>query len=336
MMWDRQQLINNLHRPLRYAVVQPKTISPLKNIKKWDWVSQQILLIGDYYFAWDWLIEHEKDADTVLTGRKGNGKTTTCLRIALDKSRQKQAPFNVKNNVHIGRNIHLVAELIGDDYPEHSVLVLDEMQHYIHKMRPTSTANVEANKFMDTKRKIKLNVIGTMPHITSVDKDMVNEKIVFWINCWKSDEVKRQVHTVIWVNLTSKDGKFRDFVRFQEKIFRWAPTPLYLKATAKWHKKIHGIENLEDYQKSLMRQIEIKRRRERNRQMREIIAYDFLTIDEKCCLLLDMEFQKIKIQKYLKKGKDFVYGCEAEMDLDPELIERIQGKVLQALEPREK
>ena len=333
--WNRTILMQNSARDLDYDILSQKEIDPHIDFKKWDWVSQQILRIGSYYEAWDWLIDNFYDADTVVTGRKGSGKSSVMYRIAIDKSQERNVPFTVKHNVKTGRNIILTPELISSEYVPYSVLTVDELQHAFHKMRSSSSANVEANRFMDLKRKWKINLIGTMPNISSVDKDLVNEKIVFWINCWKNLKRKKTVRAIVWVNLTSRDGKFRDFVKLEEMEFDWCPTPLFMSATKKWEDEHGDVMNLEDFKAKLKRTVDAKQKVEKNRRIRDIINYDYLSDTEKCYLLLDEDVSKIKIEKYLKKGKNFVYGCEADMDLDNGLADKVNEKILKQIRDAE-
>lgn len=333
--WNRTTLMQNSARSLDYEIMQNQEIDPHIDFKKWDWVSQQILRIGSFYPAWDWLIDNYYDADTVVTGRKGSGKSSVMFRIAVDKSLQRNVPFTVKHNIHTGRNIILTPELISSDYVPYSLITVDELQHAFNKMRATSSANVEANRFMDLKRKWKLNLLGTMPNISSVDKDLVNEKIVFWINCWKNLKRKQQVKTIIWVNLSSRDGKFRDFVKLEEKTFDWSPKPLFLSATRKWEKEHGDVMNLEDFKAKLKRTVDAKQKVERNRKVRDILSFTFLTDEEKCYLLLDENVQKVKIERHLNKGKNFVYGCEADIDVNPDLLVKVNEKILEHDKNRE-
>lgn len=326
--WNRTSLMMNSVRNLDYEITAQQEIDPHIDFKKWDWVSQQILRIGKYYPAWDWLIDNFYDADTVITGRKGTAKTSLMLRIGEDKSLQRNVPFSVKHNVLTGRNVILTPELISSDYVPYSVITIDELQHAFHKMRSTSSANVEANRFMDLKRKWKLNVVGTMPNILSVDKDLINEKIVFWINCWRNLKRKRQIKAIIWVNLTSRDGKFRDFVKLEEKTFDYCSTSLYHTATRAWE-KVHGdVMSLEDFKLKLKREVDNRQKLEKSRRVRDILSYTFLSDEEKCYLLLEEEYAKIKIEKQLGKGGRFVSGCESDIEVNPDLLVSLHEKVL--------
>lgn len=332
--WNRNQIITDYKRRQRHQVFERATYDPYFDLSKWDDVSGIILSIGDFYECWDWLIENFYDADVVITGRKGSGKTTVMLRIGLDKSRQKDVSFTVNKNVLLGRIVVLTPELISDDFDEYQVLGIDELQHAFHKMRSSSTANVEANRFMDLKRKWKLNVVGTMPKITSVDKDLVNEKIVFWINCWKNDKRKKEVHVIIHVNVESRDGKFSDFIKLEERVFPYAPKALYEKATKKWKEKMSDARSLEDIKKVIQRKMELKEQRQRRKRIAEILSSS-LTVNEKGYLLLGMRYSKGKIPHILdvkERAKFFCDEREAETDRNPMLVEDAKEKLLVELE----
>ena len=318
----------NTARSLDFEITEEQEVDPHIDFKRWDWVSQQILRIGSFYPAWDWLIDNFYDADTCITGRKGTAKTSLMIKISQDKSIQRDVSYTVKHNIKTGRNIILTPELISSEYVPYSVISVDELQHAFNKMRSTSAANVEANRFMDLKRKWKINMVGTMPNISSVDKDLVNEKIVFWINCWKNLKRKRQIKTIIWVNLTSRDGKFRDFVKLEEKTFDYCPTPLYKAATKMWEKEHGDVMNLEDFKLKLKREVDAKQKRERLRRIREVVEYSFLTPEEKCYLLLEEDIPKVKIESYLSKTKNWVYKREGEIEMNPRLVELANDKIL--------
>lgn len=357
--WKREAYLNKYKRKDldgKYGVLKTKTIKPRIDLKKWDWISQQILRMGEFYKAVEWLIDNFFDADIVITGTKGLGKTSVMITLAVMFSKRRGVNFTVKRNVKTGRIVILTPELISDDFDEYEIIAIDELQHAFNKMRATSTANVEANRFMDLKRKWKLNVIGTMPRITSVDKDLVNEKIVFWINCWYISKKRRIVKTIIHVNLSSKDGKYRDFIKLGEKTFPFCDSKLYEAATLKWSKEQTDVRNLEDIKKRLDRQIKIKRTKQRRKDIQTIVGYKFLTLEEKCYLFLDMVLNKIKIPNYLKKAKsegtfrkeknidyesiklnkDFVYRCDSDLDVDFDLIDNTTDKVLRYLEQKER
>jgi len=334
--WDRTKIIQDYKRKTRHKVFEQVIINPIFDFNKWDEVSAKILNIGDYYDCWNWLIDHYYDADTVITGRKGSGKTSVTLRIGYDKSKQKDVSFTVKKNVLLGRKVDLTPELISDDFEEYQVIAIEELQHAFHKMRSTTTANVEANRFMDLKRKFKLNVIGNMPKITSVDKDLVNEKIVFWINCWKNSKRKKEVHTIIHVNVQSRDGKYSDFIKLEERIFPYAPKALYEKATKKWGQKMTDVRELEDFRKAQLRRIELKQQQQKRKRVQEIV-HSSLTDNEKGYLLLDMGYSKGRIPHALnikKRAKFFCEEREAELDVNPLLIEDAKEKLLLELEQK--
>ncbi|MFX0173441.1 MAG: hypothetical protein ACFE9L_16230, partial [Candidatus Hodarchaeota archaeon] len=90
--------------------------------KKWDWVSQQILRIDDFYKAVEWLIDNFFDTDIVITRTKGLGKTTVMLTLAVKFSGRKGVSFTVKKNVKTGRIITLTPELITDDFEEYEII----------------------------------------------------------------------------------------------------------------------------------------------------------------------------------------------------------------------
>ena len=357
--WKREPYLTKYQRREladQYGVLKTKTIRPRIDYKKWDWISQQILRIGEFYKAVEWLIDNFFDADIVITGTKGLGKTSVMITLAVKFSKRRGVTFTVKRNLKTGRIVILTPELITDDFDEYEIIAIDELQHAFHKMRATSTANVEAHRFMDLKRKWKLNIIGTMPRISSVDKDLVNEKIVFWINCWYISKKRKIVKTIVHVNLSSKDGKYRDFIKLGEMTFPFCDSKLYEDATLKWSREQTDVRNLEDVRQRLARQIKIKRTKQTRTDIQTIVAYKFLTLEEKCYLFLDMELNKIKIPNYLRKAKsegtfrkiekvdydsiklnkDFIYKCDSDIDVDFDLIDKTTDKILYHLEKKER
>lgn len=357
--WKREPYLTKYQRKdlaEKYSVLKTKTMRPRIDYKRWDWISQQILRIGGFYGAVEWLIDNSFDADIVITGTKGLGKTSVMITLSVKFSKRRGVNFTVKRNLKTGRIVILTPELITDDFDEYEIIAIDELQHAFHKMRATSTANVEANRFMDLKRKWKLNIIGTMPRITSVDKDLVNEKIVFWINCWYISKKRKIVKTIVHVNLSSKDGKYRDFIKLGEMTFPFCDREIYEAATLKWDKEQTDVRNLEDIKQRLARQIKIKRTKQTREDIQKIVAYKFLTLEEKCYLFLDMELNKIKIPNYLKKArregtyrrikkvdydsiklnKDFIYKCDSALDVDFDLIDNTTDKILHHLEKKER
>jgi hypothetical protein len=195
-----------------------------------------------------------------------------------------------------------------------------------------------------------------MPQITSADTNLINEKFVFWINCWKNVKSRRRIRVFIWVNLRSKDGKYRDWMKLEERDFEYCSTPMYNAATKKWSSEHTDVRNLEDFKKRQLKVILAKERKQANQRIRDVLDYKFLTIAEKGYVLLDMDNSNIKVEsllkRYLKKkgregkltkeekglniNKGYIYDLVSDMDLDPELIMVTTNKILRDLKARER
>lgn len=255
---------------------------------KWDDLSQESIAIGRKYGfrrAYQHLLDENSVNHILFSGRPYVGKTTAGLSLGVQLSKEYGQIFDERNCLG-GRAIVLTIELTRAQFPhiddfDKAIIFMDEMQHAFHRKRGISTANVEANKFFDSVRKLGVNTISTSPNIKSIDKDIADDKLHWKIHCYGRVKGKPLVKANIYFNACDKSGTEWDWIFVQNVLFRWVNSKLYWAVTKKISSdKMYAVDGLETFAEE-QRRIEYDARERQKDEVVDEIMQQAICLERK-------------------------------------------------------
>ncbi|MFX0065382.1 MAG: hypothetical protein ACFFC7_24695 [Candidatus Hermodarchaeota archaeon] len=292
-----------------------------EDLWKWDDLSQESIAIGRKYGfrrAYQHLLNENSVNHIFFSGRPYVGKTTAGLSLAVQLSKEYGQVFDERNCLG-GRAVVLTIELTKAQFPhiedfDQSIIFLDEMQHAFHRKRAISTANVEANKFFDSVRKLGVNTISTAPNIKSIDADIADDKLHWKIHCYGRVKGQRLVKANIYFNACDKSGTEWDWIFVQNVLFRWVNSKLYWAVTKKISKdkmySVDGLDNFADEQ----RRIEYDARERQKNEIVDKVMQQPISLERKAYQLF-------------KSGQFSISDIEGIVGLTNRKVKRVQGLI---------
>jgi len=325
--YDRLEVFKGLvDRKLPDIFKNKVVIDEEMSLGQWDQLSQNCIRIGrteGFLAAWDYVISEDGVNHVLITGRPYVGKTTMGLKVAQMVSKQYNQIFDERNCLG-GRAVVLTPELIKVVFSHiknfnNFIIFIDEIQHAFNRMRATAESNVEANKFYDAIRKMGIHTISTAPSRSGVDRNIVEEKILWWIHCYSKNKKKKTVEAIIYFNACSESGQTWDFVEVERISFDWVDSKLYFKVTEQISlDKIFNVAGLETY-KDERKSIERKGKESKLSKEIQAIMRKNMSKDKKAYLLLNLGIPISDVQAHTHLTYTRVKEVKAQIQ---------QGKIL--------
>lgn len=333
--YDRMKIFTGLvDRKLPDMFMNKVILDEEMDLSQWDQLSQTCIRIGrdqGLLAAWDAVIKEDGVNHVLITGRPYVGKTSMGLSLAKAISEKYNQLFDERNCLG-GRAVVLTPELITKIFShveefKHFIIFIDEIQHAFNRMRATAQANVEANNFYDTIRKMGIHTISTAPTRHGVDRNIVEEKILWWIHCYFKDQEKKTVKAIVYFNACSESGQTWDFVEVERLTFDWIDSKLYYKVTEQISiQKIFNVDGLEDYKTSRKR-IQKDAKESRLEEQIQLIMKTNLNRDKKAFKLLKLGLPVSGVVAHTHLGSGRVRKIKAMIQ---------QGKKLKDIDSKKK
>ena len=324
--YDRMEVFKGLvDRKLPDMFMNKVIIDEEFDLNQWDQLSQNCIRIGreeGFLAAWDFVISEDGVNHVLITGRPYVGKTTMGLKICRVISEKHDQIFDERNCLG-GRAVVLTPELIKDMFDhiedfKNFIIFIDEIQHAFNRMRATAESNVEANKFYDAIRKMGIHTISTAPTRHGVDRNIVEEKILWWIHCFERDKNAKTVTAIVYFNACSESGQTWDFVEVERLTFDWVDSKLYFKVTEQISlDKIYDVAGLETY-KSERKTIEKKAKEKKINEQIQKIMRSTKTYDRKAYCLLKLGEPISSVQSLTQLSYERVKWVEGQIKIGRE------------------
>jgi len=179
----------------------------------------------------------------LIAGITGSGKSNTSLTIAKEMMRRLNMKFKLEEHIQLSRALDLSLESLTNTYKENTYLVVEEAEWIINRMRANSQQNVETKNTLDTIRDAKINFIFNCPHLNQIDSHVVNNQIDILITAYHNDAQRKEIHTVIEVNVRDIKLTIQQYIEHSKRIFPYLPLSYFKKYQKIKKQKIYAYEN---------------------------------------------------------------------------------------------
>ena len=160
----------------------------------WNYRSRQMMSMG-FYKAIKWRFERALVNNTLIVGETGSGKTNVSYQVAeaiAKVSNIKKKPF-----VTIGEHLDMRIKRVLNEFGENSVIIVEEAEESINRMRSMSNRNLGFSNTLDQIRKYNVHFVFVAPSWKKLDRDIVSSAL-HWLftvnyNDTKSKRVKARL-----------------------------------------------------------------------------------------------------------------------------------------------